>query len=318
MRTATGVVAGVSVELARAGEDLFAWLDRVHGGFDATKYRQVLGAANPFKEGDARQASGRGRPGLARERPSSAVEHHHRFLAVTPDFRRRGRGVCGRPRGRRRASRASSAGRWASWCGSCSDESEEAIKAVMPGLTSDVIACAVKLMANDDLIAVGAEGVQPAARVEHRRARLHGRADPAELTDRRARGHRHAGVRRLVVRRRRRRARHQSRVERRGPRRCHRAGAARRAGGVRPRARDAALRARAHRRAGGSRGAVPRLHGAVVSKPRRRRGRQRGVRHRRRADGRLCRDAQRAVRDVLRNRDRAPTPPTATARASTW
>src|SRR3954467_3783801 len=34
------------------GEDLFAYLDRTGGGFDATRYKQILGAANAFKEGD--------------------------------------------------------------------------------------------------------------------------------------------------------------------------------------------------------------------------------------------------------------------------
>ena len=55
MITTASAIATVSVDADRAGEDLFAWLDRVHGGFDAVKYRQVLGAANPFKEGDASQ-----------------------------------------------------------------------------------------------------------------------------------------------------------------------------------------------------------------------------------------------------------------------
>ena len=47
--------ARMTIADVRSGEDLFAWLDRVHGGFDLTKYRQVLGAANPYKEGDDAQ-----------------------------------------------------------------------------------------------------------------------------------------------------------------------------------------------------------------------------------------------------------------------
>ena len=34
------------------GEDIFAYISRVKGGFDLTLYRQLLGAANDFKEGD--------------------------------------------------------------------------------------------------------------------------------------------------------------------------------------------------------------------------------------------------------------------------
>ena len=33
-------------------EDIFAYISRVKGGFDLTLYRQLLGAANDFKEGD--------------------------------------------------------------------------------------------------------------------------------------------------------------------------------------------------------------------------------------------------------------------------
>src|SRR5947199_7175837 len=35
-----------------AGEDVFSYLQRTAGGFDATRYKQILGVANPFKEGD--------------------------------------------------------------------------------------------------------------------------------------------------------------------------------------------------------------------------------------------------------------------------
>ena len=36
----------------KPGEDVFAYISRVKGGFDQTLYRQVIGAANDFKEGD--------------------------------------------------------------------------------------------------------------------------------------------------------------------------------------------------------------------------------------------------------------------------
>src|SRR5262245_7970159 len=43
---------GVSLTAALAGEDVFRYLRRTAGGFDATRYKQILGAANAFKEGD--------------------------------------------------------------------------------------------------------------------------------------------------------------------------------------------------------------------------------------------------------------------------
>ena len=44
--------AGVLIEEIRSGEDVFAYIERIHGSFDIDLYRQVIGAANEFKEGD--------------------------------------------------------------------------------------------------------------------------------------------------------------------------------------------------------------------------------------------------------------------------
>jgi ethanolamine ammonia-lyase large subunit len=44
--------AGVSIPNLKDGEDLFTYIQRIKGGFDPTLYRQLLGAANEFKEGD--------------------------------------------------------------------------------------------------------------------------------------------------------------------------------------------------------------------------------------------------------------------------
>src|SRR5947207_2733318 len=46
------VQAGVSLTNALPGEDIFGYLHRTRGAFDASRYKQILGAANPFKEGD--------------------------------------------------------------------------------------------------------------------------------------------------------------------------------------------------------------------------------------------------------------------------
>jgi hypothetical protein len=42
---------GVSIPEIRAGEDIFAYIERVRGGFDRP-VPQVIGAANEYKEGD--------------------------------------------------------------------------------------------------------------------------------------------------------------------------------------------------------------------------------------------------------------------------
>jgi ethanolamine ammonia-lyase large subunit len=65
----------VSIPDVKSGEDLFTWLDRVHGGYDVVKYRQILGAANPYKEGDDAQGL------AARDEPSR--ENSRRLIANT-------------------------------------------------------------------------------------------------------------------------------------------------------------------------------------------------------------------------------------------
>jgi ethanolamine ammonia-lyase large subunit len=160
MKTVAGVIAGVAVEPATAGEDLFTWLDRVHGGFDRTKYCQLLGAANPFKEGDAllglaaaddqsrenaRQLLSNTTTGSLLSRPIFEDEVVA-FADASVDHRAR------------RDIEPWTFGELAHFL---RNRSEEDIKAVMPGLTSDVIACAVKLLSNDDLIAIGSKVFNP-------------------------------------------------------------------------------------------------------------------------------------------------------------
>ncbi len=45
-------VEPVTIKDAKQGEDVFAYISRVKGGFDLTLFQQVIGAANAFKEGD--------------------------------------------------------------------------------------------------------------------------------------------------------------------------------------------------------------------------------------------------------------------------
>ena len=42
----------ITIRDSQQGEDVFAYIHRVKGGFDQTLYQQVIGAANAFKEGD--------------------------------------------------------------------------------------------------------------------------------------------------------------------------------------------------------------------------------------------------------------------------
>ena len=42
----------IAINQINSGEDVFGYIGRIKGGFDETLYRQVIGAANDFKEGD--------------------------------------------------------------------------------------------------------------------------------------------------------------------------------------------------------------------------------------------------------------------------
>ncbi|MCY1074298.1 ethanolamine ammonia-lyase subunit EutB [Archangium lansingense] len=43
---------GVYIPSVKAGESVFGYLARTRGGFDLPLYRQLIGAANEYKEGD--------------------------------------------------------------------------------------------------------------------------------------------------------------------------------------------------------------------------------------------------------------------------
>ena len=152
--------ADVLVSAVRAGEDVFAWLERVHGGFDLTRYRQLLGAANPFKEGDQAQ-------GLAAADDTSR-ENARRLLANT-----RIEALLAHPVFEDDVSRFADAAVDRTVCRAVEswtlgrlvrvllDRPEASIKRFMPGLPSDIIGCGVKLMSNSDLVAIGRKIFNP-------------------------------------------------------------------------------------------------------------------------------------------------------------
>ena len=153
--------APLSVGDVKEGEDLFAWLTRVHGGYDVVEVPPAARRRQPLQGRRRGAGAGGGRRSVARQQPAAAREHHHRRAARAPDLPGRGRRL------RRRTGRsggpraASSPGRSASSPASCSIAPRTRSRAIMPGLPSDVIACTVKLMSNDELIAVGRKVFNP-------------------------------------------------------------------------------------------------------------------------------------------------------------
>src|SRR5690348_1908773 len=144
----------LTVAEVQPGEDIFAYIGRIKGGFDLTLYRRLLGAANDFKEGD--QAIGvaatdettrsNARALLANTRIRDLYEHPllvdelQRLIWQTTD-----------------QAQYAHVQDWT--MGQLKEflltASEPDIKGVMFGLTSDTIGCVPKLMDNPELIALG-------------------------------------------------------------------------------------------------------------------------------------------------------------------
>jgi ethanolamine ammonia-lyase large subunit len=151
---------GVALNDALRGEDIFAYLRRTTGGFDAARYKQTLGAANPFKEGDrivgvaaADDASRATARALLAATRVSDIEAHplledrlFRLLMQSVD---------------RQAAVTTSQLTLGELKGFLLREGESAIRPILPGLGSDIIGCVVKLMSNEELIAVGKKIFNP-------------------------------------------------------------------------------------------------------------------------------------------------------------
>ena len=141
-------------------EDIFSYLERQCGKFDRELYVKILGNANEFKEGDQivgvaaldAQSRSNARSLLANTRLSDIdahpplVDELHSWIArtTTPATPR---SLEGMTLGQLKVALLS-------W-------SETEIHAIKGALSSDCIACVVKLMSNDELIAIGAKVFNP-------------------------------------------------------------------------------------------------------------------------------------------------------------
>ncbi|GAB4561513.1 MAG: ethanolamine ammonia-lyase [Haliangiales bacterium] len=158
----TGASAGerISVPAAQAGEDLFAYIKAQRGGFDQTLYRQLLGAANEYKEGDEAEGVAAADDDSRQNARALLAATRVADLEAHPIFED---GVSAYIAGAVMTSNTDATRDWT--VGQLKEfllrASEEEIKAVMPGLHSDVIACVVKLMSNEELIVVARKVFNP-------------------------------------------------------------------------------------------------------------------------------------------------------------
>lgn len=153
-------MAGVSIPEVQTGEDVFGYIIRQKGSFDATLYRQILGAANAFKEGD--QAIGVGAADESSRANARLLLGNTKLkdLDAQPLLSDEQYGLIQQSTDRAAQEQISG---WtlARLRTFLTSASEDEIKQIMPGLTSDAISSVVKLMSNEELIRIGSTVFNP-------------------------------------------------------------------------------------------------------------------------------------------------------------
>ena len=158
--SAAPLPTGVQLADINSGEDVFSYIRRVKGSFDDQLYKQILGAANEFKEGDeivgvaaADEVTRKHARALIANTRVGDINAHpllddklFRLLRQSLD---------------QQARSISADMTMAELQQYLLTQKEDAIQDIMPGLSSDVVGCVVKLMSNEDLIAVGAKVFNP-------------------------------------------------------------------------------------------------------------------------------------------------------------
>jgi len=149
---------GVSLSAPTEDEDIFSYIKRHKSDFDLTFYRQIVGAANEFKEGDQIM-------GVAAADELSR-QHARRLLAATkisdinanPLFEDGQYTLIRNTTMVNPTVEGMTLGQLKSYI---LEFSENQIKEIMPALSSDVMAYLVKIMSNEELIAVGSKVFNP-------------------------------------------------------------------------------------------------------------------------------------------------------------
>ncbi len=152
--------SAVSIPEVKSDEDVFKYVERIKGKFDHAFYQQVIGAANPYKEGDeaigvaadsdatrthARKLLSATKIGAIHEH-SLFEDNLQKLIWKTTD------------KGQYEKVKAWTMGELKTFL---LTKSEADIKGIMGGLNSDVIACITKLMSNAELTTVGQKVFNP-------------------------------------------------------------------------------------------------------------------------------------------------------------
>ncbi|MCO6357924.1 ethanolamine ammonia-lyase subunit EutB [Roseivirga pacifica] len=150
----------IAVQLSKpkVNEDIFGYINRVNGQMDLKLYRQILGAANDFKEGDLTL-------GIAAKDEASRA--YARKLLSQTKLKNIDENIIYKDGIQELIQQTTTANsKIEQWTmGELKqyvlEKPESDIKVIMPSLSSDVIACLVKLLSNEELIAVGQKVFNP-------------------------------------------------------------------------------------------------------------------------------------------------------------
>ena len=154
----------IEVPSPLVGEDLFQYIQRQKGSFDITLYRQLLGAANEFKEGDeiagisaASEEDRLNARMLLAETRLKDIREHFVFTDEQSEY------IEGTTRSFQETESGKAIGklRLKEFKELLLLSNEAEIKTLLPYLTSDIIACVVKLMSNQELIDISSKIFHP-------------------------------------------------------------------------------------------------------------------------------------------------------------
>lgn len=148
----------VAILKPNIGDDIFSYINRIKGKFDITLYKQILGAANEFKEGDKslnisannQQSRIYARELLGNTNIKGLNEHLvYRDELIELILKT--------------TKQNSTLENWTlnELKSFVLTQTEEQIKEIMPSLSSDIIACLVKLLNNEELIQVSQKIFNP-------------------------------------------------------------------------------------------------------------------------------------------------------------
>ncbi|CAM4364092.1 ethanolamine ammonia-lyase subunit EutB [Zobellia nedashkovskayae] len=156
----TSVTPNISVTLSEVhkGESIFEYIKRLNGDYNITLHRQIIGAANEFKEGDLSLGVAAA-DSISRMRAKTLLGNTKinelNDISVYQDGIT---DIIGSSTERNRKVDNFTMNQLKSFI---LKKSESEIKRIMPALQSDIIGCLVKLMTNEELIQVGQKVFNP-------------------------------------------------------------------------------------------------------------------------------------------------------------